>query len=444
MKSSHASVLLAFVVCVLPGCENKGGGGAATLSGDMTGATSVAIYKAAPDAPQMQSFGEPPPSETPPAESFSTLVKIDADGNLGAVFNQQRPVFAVKVTTTHVVAFGDFHDIRAQVADGEDEKAIDCYLVAFPRNATGEAVKCLSQVPIGVYPLHPDSTYLGSNRVDKDPLGFSVRGADVYFTDATLYGSVSGELDTHLWRWSGGSDQIELLLQFDADAFTDNFSEPHVIENGGFACVQTVHFNIDFRVLCSPIAPPLDWQNTGATTGGGESGISYGLSLVMGTNLVLTGSVVSLVDGTTTATSRSLPRDRSVTLRAGEDVFGISGTAESGGSLIHVSADGTGTVLNGALDWDLIVGRGNYGYVYGDNELRRIDLAAAVLGTANLLGGTTLLNVTDMSLSSGPNIRIDGTTNTGIPSIVLINTSSGEITVTEEDVPRFLSVTPLE
>lgn len=435
-------VLSVALSSVMSGCEKPDSGGAATLSGDMTGATGLAVTKPSASA-SFQAFGEATPTPTP-AEPFSTLVKIDENGVPSPVFNQQRQVFGVILSPSHVVVAGNFHDVRATVAEGEDEKAIDCYLVAFPRSATGEAVKCLSERPTGRH-------LLGSDSPDPDPpLGMAVRGEDFYFTVA--YGESE---ESQVWRWTGGADQVELLLQF-APESPAKFGEVHAMENAGFVCVQTLP-NVYWEALCTPV-DTLDWQPSSATS---EQGFSQH-SLTLGTNLLLAGSILHLTDATVTpSTVNTLPAGPRNTIRVGNVAYGVTAgntaPSETGclgpnACLVRLQSDGTLTIFGetspgsntSALDWERIVGADEVAYVYGESDLRRFDMAAAVLGTANLLGSTSLLNITDMSLSTTPLIRIDGTTSAGLPSIVLINTSSGSITVTEEDVPRFVSVTPLD
>lgn len=99
---------------------------------------------------------------------------------------------------------------------------------------------------------------------------------------------------------------------------------------------------------------------------------------------------------------------------------------------------------DGSTQWERILGRGNYAWAYGGSQLRRIDLPTLVLGTANLLGSVNLLQVTDMSFSSGDLLRLDGVGSTGGPVVVSLDTVTGAITIETTDIPRFQDVVPLQ
>src|SRR5262245_38672393 len=128
----QASALSLFVFAAgCPAKDDKGGG--ETLTGDMSGAVSLALSKPADASPSSLQIGGTLDTS---GEPFFTLVKIDGNGNVDPVFNAQRPIHWVEVNATHVAVSGDFHDISAQVGDDEEPRSVDCGLVVFPRTAT--------------------------------------------------------------------------------------------------------------------------------------------------------------------------------------------------------------------------------------------------------------------------------------------------------------------
>lgn len=394
----------------------------------MSGAVSVALAK--PSVEEASAMFGAAPVDTS-GEPFFTLVKIDADGNVDPVFNPQRPIHWVEVNDTHVAVSGRFTDVAVLVEDGETPKSIDCSLVTFPRTATGEAVTCISR-GVGF----PNSDPLQTEDVPLDYPGFTAEGATVYFTELQQENPTTGT--TRMWKWDGGSAVVELMLQLSLPLA---LAQPFALDGGAHVCAVSLasgHPSGEEDLYCSPLSAPA-WADVA-----GDSNGSPSRGLVLGTNLVMGYARVSLVDGTVVTAEEPMPSGRNHTILVGDTAWGLSvGLGGSGGDLVRVTSTGS-TTIDASVDWERIAGAGNSAYVYGSSQLRRLDFATGVLDPTNHLGSTTLLQVTDMSLSTDDNIRLDGTTSTGIPAIVLVNTSSGEITVTQEDVPRFQNVTPLE
>lgn len=395
------------------------------LTSDMAGAVSIALMKPVAPAFTTAAFagtaGEP----------FFSLVRIDANGNVDPVFSQERPIHWVEVTETHVAVSGLFDDVSAIVDEGEPPQSVNCRLVTFSRVASGEPVKCIASFTPGF----PNNDPMQTEGVPLDYPGFAAADTTVYLTD----GGGGAGIPTRAWKWAGGSDVIELLLELQAPLA---LAQVFAAEGGNHVCAMSLadgHPNGEESLYCTPLAS-ISWMPVAKD----PAGFPNMRGLVVGSSLVTGFSRVNLVDGTQTAMGTNrLPSGRNHTILVGTTAWGLSvGIGQAGGDIVRVTPEG-GTTIDASVDWERIAGTGAAAYVYGASQLRRLDFASASLGT-NLLGATTLLQVTDLSLSMLPNIRIDGTTSAGTPAVVLVNTSSGEITVTQEDVPRFQSVTPLQ
>lgn len=90
--------------------------------------------------------------------------------------------------------------------------------------------------------------------------------------------------------------------------------------------------------------------------------------------------------------------------------------------------------------WQRFPSGGAFGYAYGNNDLRRVDVVAATVGTTNLLGPSGLLEVTGMWFSTEDRIRIDGTGSNGLPVIVLVDLLTGTVTTGTSAAPTFSTV----
>lgn len=434
MRTEKVVAVAVLFVCLAACTSGKDKGGGEPLTSDMTGAVSLALSKPA-DVTTIGGGGDGTIDTS--GEPFFTLVKIDGDGNIDPVFNQQRPIFWVEVNATHVAVSGDFDGVAAFV-DGETEpQGIDCGLVVFPRTATGEEVKCLARsFHVGLYPANDPHATGGSPSTDYP--GFTATDGAVFFTEVIQPNPT--DIEAHVWKWSSGSDVIEEMLQL-AEPFA--LSQPFAMNGGAHVCAMTNnggHPTGEEALYCTPEAP-VSWQAVPED----PSGFPYMRARVLGTNLLTGYSRVSLVDGTVDLTSAApLPSRREHTILVGDTAWGLSlGIGSLGGDLVRATSLG-GELVDNSVDWERIAGTSGGAYVYGASQLKRLDFATATLGTANLLGSTTLLQVTDMSLTTDDNIRLDGTTSTGQPAIVLVNTVTGAVTITDEDVPEFQLVTPLE
>lgn len=440
MRVAFPLVFLSTLVLSVAACSGGGDdddddddGGGTPLTGDVSGAVGLALLKPADEPASGASFGEVAPVDTN-GEPFFTLVKIDGDGNVDPVFNQLRPIHWVEVNDTHVAVSGRFDDVTVLQAGSGGEASIDCKLVVFPRTATGETVTCLTAASPGF----PGNDPLLTEGVPIDYPGFTARGTDVFFTDLIQPSPTEGV--TKLWRWQGGSDVIDLMLQLE-DPLA--LAQPFAADGGSHVCAVSHaggHPNGEETLYCSPLAAA-NWQVAPEDAGG----FADRRALVLGATLVTGWSRVNLMTGEVVETgSQALPSGRRHTIHRGTEAFGIrKDIAATGGDLVFVNSAG-GVVLDASVDWELIAGQGNGAFVYGTSQLRRLDFGTRTLEAENLLGSTTLLQVTDMSITTDDRIRLDGTTSAGFPAIVLVNTSSGEVTVTEEDVPRFQSVVPLQ
>lgn len=408
-------------IAACDGGKEEGGRGQ-TLTGDMTGAVSLALSK---PAQQPLSFvpGGGGTIDTS-GEPFFSLVKIDSNGNLDAVFNQQRPIHWVEVNDTHVAVSGDFYDIAALVDDDESPRSVYCGLVVFPRTASDEPVKCLATFGTGFNndPLEGSSDYPG----------FTARGTAVYFTE--LFQPSPDEGYTKVWKWESGADVVEELLDLLPPV---KLAQTFALRDDGHLCALSPPSGE--TLYCTPLGT-IAWEVVPNEPGGHANR----RALVLGTNLLGGFSKVSLVDGTSvTEGEPNLPSGRNHTILVGDTAWGLSiGIGNPGGGIVRVTPAG-GELLDDSVAWERIAGEEGGAFVFGGGQLRRLDFATKTLG-ADFLSETTLLQVTDMSLSTNGNVRLDGTTGGGQPAIVLVNTSSGEVTITNEDVPTFQSVTPLE
>ncbi len=411
---------LSAIVIAAVACEKKDS--ASLLTSDMSGAVGLAIRK-----PVETNGFAITAAETTGGQPFFSLVKIDANGNIDPVFNQERPVYFVAVSSSHVIVSGDFYDV-ATPEDG----AIRCYLVTFPRTASGEAVKCISKgapgLPASIDPISGYST------PPVEP-GFVVAEGDVYFSE-TVQPNPS-ESTSRLWRWEAGAAENELLLQVAAPL---TLIQPYTSPVGSYVCVNDSQPSI----LCSPYDPP-NWADSGADAGSGLDPVG----MVLGTSLLVQGSVINLVNGTRIASpvvfGATIPPPPWARVVVGTTAFGLQAIG-TGNARRIVRFVPTGDILeiDATTNWERILGAGNYAFVYGSSRLQRLDLRTSVLGSSNLLGQVGLVQVTDVSFSTEGMLRLDGTGSSGLPVIVLLDTSAGTLTVTEQDVPRFQSVTPLQ
>lgn len=432
------TVAIVTVILALSACKKSGGGGASPLLANMSGAVGIAITKAS-GSPAFTGFAA---AAQTTGQAFSEIVKIDASGNITPILDQTRPAYHAFVTATHVIVSGDFHGV-VDVSGN----SLDCYLAAIPRSASGEPIKCLlSGDPLDASYAGSDPTHPDANRSKYgDKPGFITLGTTAYFAQIVGLPNGGGGSDatSEFRRWVGGSDQTELLIHLNAGG-GGQLVQPFAVDGAPNVCVAA--YNAMGQMFCGATNPGTNWMDMGLSPG------DYSVQAhLIGRNVVLgDGHAIRLDDLTVTssgvASTINFPTNWDLTATTFDGrIVGISQPGTTGvGSIVLVDSSANVTVVDSTIGWSRMIADGNYGYFYGGSQLRRFDRATATLGTANLLGSTGMLQVTDMSFSSANRIRLDGTAASGSPVVVAIDASSGAITVSDASLPRFQEVTPLQ
>jgi hypothetical protein len=243
---------------------------------------------------------------------------------------------------------------------------------------------------------------------------------------------------SELRRWALGADATEMLIHLALAQGAGQFIHPFAA--AGNVCAQ---FNsVDgSRFLCGS-ATGSTWKDINAPQPGGFAG---GRPFMLGTDIIAASHVIHLADLSVSArpgaagAQQPLLNSKFVRTLDGQQAVMVGSWG-----MAQVKKDGTYVPLDSSVTWERIIDGGAYAWAYGGSRLQRFDLATAKLDPTNYLGQTGLLQVTDMSISTGGKIRIDGTGSSGLPVIVSIDTQTGAIAITTQDLPRLQSVLPLK
>lgn len=434
-------------IAIAGGCSKDRGSSPPTpeaiaLTADLRGARSVALTL--PAVATAQSFAL---ESTSGGATFSTLVKVDSAGNVTEVLDQSRPAYDVAITPTHVLVSGNFHNILAVNATGGSME-ITCYLAAISRTAAGDSVECLAFTGLGGSPGSPlpaDQLSVFHNRAGDsgfeyvDEPGFVAWGTTAFFAVVTGNGPAS-----ELRRWLAGSGQTETLIHFSSGA--PMLYQPYVAPDGSHLCVVSIGANSEGgQTICGPIGgSESSWADASAVIAQ-FTAFQVGSTLYTGQSHQASKLIdLSDLSQQIPATPVDLPRlrDDSLPLLDGQRTAFLRDGAI--GMLYATYSTANNPVVDSSVTWSRMLGDGNFGWFYGSSQLRRLDRNTGVLEATNYLGQTGMLTVTGMSFSTANRIRLDGTAANGDPVIVAIDTSSGEVTVTTEDLPQFQQTAPLQ
>lgn len=397
MRLRRATLLLVsvlLVTCVAMACSGGGGGGdddddgtsptptptgVQATTASLSGAVTVAIQVAA-------AFG--PGTE-------NTLVAVDSAGNVTVVLSSPFDAQFLVLSSTHLLVVGQGTVLT------EAQEEVSCTLLAIPLEADGDPVLCVNTFPSGGGIEYP---------------GVATRGSEVFFT---LFDSSQGR--SELRRWDGVATQTELLL-----SLTTTLGQPFASADAPNVCVA--RGSIDPATLrCSDPGAP-NWVTHLVSPNPGTLGIG---------RFVLTqGPALDLLDQSIVVSSggAGIPYPAKNVHPTPDGGFIGLGS----GSLWKVRPPPAPRVNLGS--WQRFLSGGAYGYAYANNDLRRVDVIAAVVGSANLLGASGLLEVTGMWFSTEDRIRIDGTGSNGLPTSVLVDLQSGAVTTATSGSPAFSSV----
>lgn len=399
-------VSVAFAALVSASCEDSGSsGGRGLVKADSSGASLLAITKPETGAAQ------------PIAGAGFELLKVDAVGVAAPVLDQDALTWTVHPVGGWIVASGIY-----PTGNGDEI----CYLIAFPEDSSGDDVVCLATDRVGEYLAEvPDNTAY-------DQYGIGSRGDTLFFTVPL---TSTDPQKSYLSRWVAGSTTSELLVQLDA---TD----------GNRMGWPVVHDQADN--VCA-IAPQINAAPGKAICGAAEGNAWTLLDhpaeylqdpmIQVGTKLIhpefsleLSTMVVTSHLGLTQVPS--FPK--TCELQTGGAV-GVNFVGE----LAAVSTNGSVSLLEGSEPWERLVADGNWCWVYGTNRLQRVARADGTLDPTNWLGTFSLLQVNDFSLTTEGLVRIDGVDSSGGPTIVYVDSSSGELTASPVELERMQQVFPL-
>lgn len=428
--------LIAFVASTLVVTACSGGGGGADDDDDDDGTTTTptatptpAAFAGAVGAASALAVLQGPLTTAAFGSggefAASELVAIDSAGNVTHVFNEVHPTWGFVLTSSHVVASGNFLGVH-----DTDGNSLDCYLVAIPRTASGGPAQCLSQEVVGTYA--PGEAF--SNGHYDEP-GIASDGLSVYFT---MFENTQGK--SELRGWDGISDSTDLLVQLDA---TDGsrFYTPFAAQGVENVCALASAVNSAAGKLVCGDPSLANWSQApmGASPVLAET-MQLG-NLVVSTDKKVDLADLTVADRVAGGSNGGLPKTRAKTVFTGDGgAVGIG----YGNSYFRVDPNGDTSTLDGTAPWERLLGGAAYGWLYGGGELRRFDMFDGTLGATNYLSQTTMLQVTGMAYSTEDRLRLDGTGAAGGPVVVAIDTSSGAISVISEDIPRLGPIVPLE
>ena len=405
-------VLLAGASCNGGGSRNDDDDGdpPSPLSASVQAATGIAIEKGSSNAFQ----GE--------------LVTIGSGGDVTPVLSEARFTYGFVLTSSYVVASGDYYQVTT-----EDGGLVDCTLIAFRLDEDGP-VACLSQARVGNY--DPNS----ADAPGMDRTGIASDGDAAYFT-TTSAGT------THLRRWQEGAGEVEILIQLAATEGNVMF-QPFVSRANDNVCAHAPGVGSNpGKMICGSVS-----AGTYAIVDMNSEFVNWDALQVLDRVALLSGTI----DLTTLTYTEMVPPEAGPPALIAKTVHsptgaavGISGASLGGwvydsAALVVIGTNGLASLLDPG-PWEAIIGNDSYGWVYGGDELRRIELSPTIaLQSTNLLASFGLLQISAMSFSTDDRIRIDGTSPMGDPVIVYLDTVTGEAVASAVELPRFYQVTYLE
>ena len=407
--------VVAAVACT--GGDEGDGGDDGILLADMDGAAAVALRE-----PVTEAFAIGAPTPTPPGgcDGEFEFVKVDDQGVVTPVLNQPFAADWIEATTSNIVVRG-----AGMVTTSGGDQAFWCCLLAVPKDSG--PVRCLSkEAGVGL----------------SDPLfatGIATRGEEVFFTQ---YAAAEGF--HRLAYWDGSSSDLQFRLQLsDTELIQPFIAAASAITPN--ACVRTLDpaFTESGMLCGDPYATNPGWAPVVSST----ALTSFAFATMVGDSHVFLGA--ESLDLATLTTQVVTPYqaffDEGKPRLTADDgsIIGLSGS-----SIVRAAAPATAEELESAPDgggvWEVIIGHNDVGFALGGNDLRRIDLTSAVVGTSNYLSEINMLEITDVAFTTGERIRLEGTDGTGQPVTVLVDTVTGDVTVGSAGVPTFETIQSVE
>ncbi len=351
---------------------------------------------------------------------LSGLVKIRENGLVEKVLNTDLSIQFIRKSDSLIVIGGDF----GSIIDIKD-KTSTCTLIAFEITADDDGVYCLSSSKIGEYNDYPEN----DPNAWYDGAGFDVHSNIVYFIENSSSGSA-------LRRWELGEESSSKVLSLSGGTgalLTDVYTS----STNSNVCTITPALNSAVGALyCSTGGSSPSWSIVShPDTFTGSEIVSFN-NLVIGYEFALDLNDLS-VAGTTYS---YLPLDESLFAKGTSYAAGIV----SGRALNIWDTSGQGSTLDNTISWERIVGAGDVAWVYGQSNLKKVDLSAGTLDATNYLSSVGLLEVTSMNFISEDVIRLAGTGSSGGATTVFVNVSTGDIEQSSIDNPDLRQIVRID
>jgi hypothetical protein len=349
-----------------------------------------------------------------PDYGWNQIVKITAGGT-EPVLSTSYPTWFLTDSTTHFIAVG-FERVV-----GTNGESFYCGHVAIPKDAAGGPVKCLT----------PGDDFGGFDGTEYWAEPVTTRGSEVFFGLTARVGENLENLQDQIRRWDGISDTTTTIMAIGGvrwASVTNSAGNMCATQGQGtFYCGEPEvgtyeevvvpgdghYFRIGRYLIGDEQTLDLADQSMVATTGGGS--VPYFVNFER--------KIVAMPDGT---------------------FVGLDDELE----LVHISAPNRlqriGT--NGSGHFDAFFGFASFGYGYrsASEDLRRIDLTALTVGTANFLSSLGMLSVNGIQLTTNDRLRVDGTGTNGFPAIVFLDVNTGEISSDTSEGPTINQIYSLE